>query len=129
VHHGVGASATWHAVAASLVGSQSVRWLVVGGLSGTLAHVQNIKVTTKQLFIYRAAYAVRCTSRIAVECATGRSHHLLSGFSQNFLYKFLQGLLGLGIGRESLLQHLALLYQYIVIDIECNHTLIGGMCG
>lgn len=97
MHHGVGATTTGHAVAASLVGLQSVRWLVVGGLSGTLAHVQNIKVTTKQFFIYRSTYAVRCTSRIAVECATGGTHHLLSGFNQNFLYKFLQGLLGLGI--------------------------------
>jgi hypothetical protein len=125
VHHRVGTRTTGHAVASSLVGSQSVRWFVVGGLSGMLAHVQNIKVTTEQFFIYRSTDAVGGTSWIAVECATGCAHHLLSGFNQNFLYKFLQGLLGLGISRERLLQHLALLNYYAIVYIEFKHLLFA----
>jgi hypothetical protein len=67
------------------------------------AHVQDVKVATKQLFINHTTDALCCASWIAIECATGCIYHLLAGILQYLLYEFSQGLLGLGVGRECLL--------------------------
>jgi hypothetical protein len=104
MHHSVGSGATWHSVAASLVGIdvQLSGWFVGCWLACMSAHVQYVQVCAQQFLVHHATYAVGCASWIAIESATGCINHLLAGFLQYLLYEFSQGLLGLGIGRECL---------------------------
>ena len=121
VHHFMGAESTRQTVTASLSLAQFPWWFELSRLTCPFSHVQDIQICTEYLFIDHTTDAVRCAARIICECTFCCTNYLLTGFSQNPANKFLQGLLGLGICRESLLQHLSLLNDDGIINFKSNH--------
>ena len=98
-------------------------WFVVGGAVSLSAAV-DVDIGSQYLLIHSGAHGLGCSAWIAT-FELDAAYYLGACLFDNATYEFLQGLLGLGIGRESRFEHLLLLQDDCIVNFEFYHTPIA----
>lgn len=107
------------AVAATLALTEGA--LVLVGLCAVrLTGVEYVDVTSQDALIDGRADSTAALMGVSI-LELDAADYLGTGLKDDLMYELLQGLLGLGVGGESLFQDLSLLYHGNIIDIKCEH--------